>query len=71
MWAQQQSKYKYYYDMSTFKLDGTIYVKGVKTPQEAQEALLAVLDEYEEMNQNGAAIVVHHEMPIETNAPID
>lgn len=49
--------------MATFKFEGTIYVQDVDTAQDAINALQTALDDYEDMNPNGATIVIHHKEP--------
>ena len=49
--------------MATFKFEGTIYVKGVRTRQDAINMLQTALDDYEDMNPGGAVITIHHEKP--------
>ena len=49
--------------MATFKLEATIYVEDVDSAQDAINALQIALDDYEDMNPDGATIVIHHELP--------
>ena len=52
--------------MATFKMEATIYVQDVETPQDAINALQTALDDYEDMNPGCATIVIHHEPPAPT-----
>ena len=49
--------------MATFKLNGTIYVRGAKCKREVIDILQTALDDYEAMNPDWATIVIHHDEP--------
>lgn len=57
--------------MSTFEITATIYIKDVQTSQEAIVALQNAIDSYEELNPNQATIVIHHDIPVETDEVIN
>ena len=46
--------------MATYKFEGTIYVMGVNSPQDAINVLQTALDS---ITPGGATIVIHHEEP--------
>lgn len=49
--------------MATFKFEATIYVQDVETAQDAINALQTALDDYEDVENGTATIVISHTYP--------
>ena len=53
--------------MATFKFEAAIYVQDVDTKQDAINALQIALDDYDDMNPDGATISIFHDGGKETD----